>query len=332
MKKVVVYGMGGFYRKIKNEIEKEAEIVAYANTNEALSTSQTGNLFEGKEILTVSEIANIEFDSVYICTEAYNANPIYELLRTNNIPSSKIEFLWKRVIKGVKWIDHPVEDGFISDIDGIKILQRFHTDYDFVPEVFYYNTYNIDLGDEDCVVIDVGMNIGIASLFFASKSSVKKVYGYEPFPDTFDQAIANFGLNEVIISQKIIPHNIGLSNKDEELDIAISADESGYRDIFSPASNDNSVHIVCKDAGTIVNEIASDNKGYKIILKVDTEGSEYDIFDSLKRNDSFKRIDSILMEYHKGSDVLVKQLKEEGFKLLMPGAVGSDIGMLYAFR
>ena len=332
MKKVVVYGMGGFYGKIKAEIEQEAEIVAYANTNDALSTSKSGNLFEGKKVLTVSEIADIEFDCVYICTEAYNANPIYELLRANNIPPSKIEFLWKRKIKGMKWIDHPLEDGFISDINGIRVLQKFHTDYDFVPEVFYYNTYNLDLGDEDCVVIDIGMNIGISCLYFAARPNVKKIYGYEPFADTFNQAIANFELNDIEISRKICPFNIGLSNKDEEMDIAISADESGYRDIFSPASNENSVHIICKDAGRIVNEIVSENKGVRIVLKVDTEGSEYNIFDSLKRNDSFKRIDGILMEYHKGPDILVKQLKEEGFKILMPGVVGSNIGMLYAIR
>ena len=333
MKKVIVYGMGGFYSKVKEQINNEVEIIAYANSSVDSATSHSGKLYEGKTILAPFEIKNEEFDCVYICTEPYNANPIYEMLLNNGIPSNKIEMIWKRdAVKGY-WKDYPleVENGFISDINGVKILQKYHTDFDFVPEVFYYNTYYLDMGYEETVVIDVGMNIGIASLWFASKKEVVKVYGFEPFRDTYAQAIDNINLNSDEIRGKIKTFNFGLTDKNEVKKIAVSAEESGYRDVFTPASDENSVEIECKDAGEIVGKIIADNSGKKIILKVDTEGSEYVIFDSLQKKDCFGKIDAILMEYHNGADCLIETLKKYGYKIMLHGPK-EKLGMLYAIK
>lgn len=333
MKKVIVYGMGVFFSKVKEQINNEAEIIAYANSTVDIATSHSGKLYDGKKVLAPSEIMNVEFDCVYICTEPYNANPIYELLLKNGIPSKKIEMIWKRdAVKGY-WKDYPLEtgDGFISDINGVKILQKYHTDFDFVPEVFYYNTYYLDMGTEDTVVIDIGMNIGIASLWFASKKEVVKVYGFEPFRDTYSQAIDNINLNSDEIKSKIITFNFGLTDKNEIKKIAVSAEESGYRNVFIPASSDNSVEIECKDAGEVVGKIIADNIDKKILLKVDTEGSEYVIFNSLQKEDCFKKIDAILMEYHNGADNLIEILKNYGYKIMLHGPK-EKLGMLYAIK
>ena len=333
MKKVIVYGMGGFYHKVKNNILNDAEIIAFANSVAGASTAVSGKKFEDKMVLSPAEINAYEFDVVYICTEAYNANSIYETLITNGISSDKIEFLWKRTAINGKWEDIPVpeEKCFISDINGIKIKQKYHTDFDFVPEVFYYNAYFLEMGEEDSIVIDIGMNIGIASLYFAAKKEVRAVYGFEPFVDTYNQAIDNFKLNKDDISCKIHTFNYGLSDKDEEVDIALNADESGYRNVFTPASSENSISIVLKNAGVVIEEIINENQGKKVILKCDTEGSEYNIVNSIVENGCIDKIDAVLMEYHGGADKLIKILKENSFKVLIHGPQNA-LGMLYAIK
>ena len=120
-------------------------------------------------------------------------------------------------------------------------------------------------------------------------------------------------------------------DRDEEKDIAISAEESGYRDIFAPATDGNKTHIVCKNAGSTINDIIKMHEGKKIILKIDTEGSEYIIFNSLMEYSCFEKIDAVLMEYHDGADVLIKILKDNSFKILIHGPK-NKLGMLYAIR
>src|SRR5260221_3132548 len=51
--------------------------------------------------------------------------------------------------------------------------------------------------DEEIVVIDVGMNVGTAALFFASRDNVKRVYGFEPVPSSCATAEVNFSLNDI---------------------------------------------------------------------------------------------------------------------------------------
>ena len=62
MKKVIVYGMGVFFSKVKEQINNEAEIIAYANSTVDIATSHSGKLYDGKKVLAPSEIMNVEFD------------------------------------------------------------------------------------------------------------------------------------------------------------------------------------------------------------------------------------------------------------------------------
>ena len=64
---------------------------------------------------------------------------------------------------------------------------------------------------------------------------------------------------------------------------------------------------------------------------MDTEGSEYVIFNSLQKEDCFKKIDAILMEYHNGADNLIEILKNYGYKIMLHGPK-EKLGMLYAIK
>ncbi len=48
-------------------------------------------------------------------------------------------------------------------------------------DIFNNDNYNMNIG-ADSIIVDIGMNVGIATLFFALKQNVKKIYSYEPDP------------------------------------------------------------------------------------------------------------------------------------------------------
>ena len=65
-------------------------------------------------------------------------------------------------------------------------------------------------------------------------------------------------------------------------------------------------------------------------MKVDVEGSEFAIFDSLARKTLFEKIDAVVMEYHGDRELLAGRLAENGFKIFMPGR--KTFGILYAVK
>ena len=110
-----------------------------------------------------------------------------------------------------------VGEDVVLDIDGVHIYARRADDLFFVEEVYFSNTYNICTVDDICA-IDIGMNVGLATLYLARKPNVKEVHSFEPFGETFERGVANIRLNSDL-ARKISTYNVGLGGKDEELTI-----------------------------------------------------------------------------------------------------------------
>ena len=73
--------------------------------------------------------------------------------------------------------------GICVSIDGLEIIVESFEEFFIIAEIFIDYDYNFLL-NEEVVVLDIGMNIGIASLFFSKMNAVTKVYGFEPVADT----------------------------------------------------------------------------------------------------------------------------------------------------
>lgn len=332
MEKIVIYGRGEYYKTHKDKLPRNTEILAYADSFEESATSVTGKLYEGKPVLLPSELESLKFDSVYICTDYTAGNRIFQTLVENNISSDKILFLNRIVFPGT-WEYIATEDGkgIISAIAGIRIKEQYLTDFDIVAEIFVRNIYNIDVPFSDYIVIDMGMNIGTASLYFARKPEVCRVYGFEPFPDTYRQALDNFARNEKYIRDKIVPYNVALLNVEETRHVAIPFEQSGWRNIFSQDKEKAQIELRCKDAGKVVRGIVEKHPDQKIILKCDVEGSEFKIFDSLDESLCFEKIDAIMMEVHGSPVPLTKILKKYGYRFFVLGEA-DRAQMLYAVK
>ena len=196
------------------------------------------------------------------------------------------------------------------------IIDSNHT-LQLYREIFIYTPYAFS-SNEDCVVMDVGMNIGFASLFFANKNQVKSVYGYELVTDTFHKSAFNFELNTVLKS-KIKPFGFGLGDKNSQLDIPYAPPGSVGASIndfmILDKMQKKRTTVLIKD---IQNEIVSIFEKHKlpIILKLDCEGAEYDIIQRLYELQLFRFIKTIMIEWHiKGPDQIVNKLVSSGFEV-----------------
>ncbi len=210
-----------------------------------------------------------------------------------------------------------------------------------VQELFAEGVYSIHLNTEKIVVCDVGMNVGIASLYFAGLKNVTQVYSYEPFPETYQRALVNFSLNSSL-SNKIIPHNAGVGGSDALLEIPMIKGESAVMstsDFFIEQMEIDKSHMVkvgITDIKKIIPEILLQHPGEALLLKLDCEGAEYDIIYQLNKIGLLPKISVIVIEWHmKGFQSLNDTLVENNFCTTVfprPNQVMQDTGMIYAIN
>ena len=104
----------------------------------------------------------------------------------------------------------------------------------------------------------------------------------------------------------------------------LTGGNAGFRQ--SPKENQADL----QGAKEVLENILSENEGRYVILKIDTEGSEFPIFDSIKNTDILSRIDCIVMEYHRNPAELVDILKHSGYRYHIMGQ--APIGYICAFK
>lgn len=331
MKRAVIYGIGEYYQNNKNKLPDDIEIIAYADSSEIKTTLYSGKVFNDLKVLSPDELSGVDFDVLFICTDYINGNRIYMRLKDTDIDMKKIRFLNRMDAMEDRW-DYDVQDdkSIISKIGNVKIRERFLTDFDIVTEIFVMNTYYFHIPADEIVVIDMGMNIGAASLYFANMRNVVSVYGFEPFPDTYQQAVDNFALNSNSIKNKIHPYNVAVTDREEIKMVAVSAEQTGWRNIFCNDNDKTKVEIQCIPAVSILSGIIEKNLGRKIVMKIDVEGSEFIIFENLAKTNLLESIDVILMEYHGSPKVITDILEQYGLKYTVTGK--NRFGMLYAFK
>ena len=161
-----------------------------------------------------------------------------------------------------------------------------------VEQVFNQDEYNIrkmNFEDGD-IVIDIGANVGSVSLYIAKKYPNVKIYSFEAHPINYKNLIRNIERNNIT---NIVAHNLAVSHIDNELiNITLSPNNTGSSSIFKSSKKDN--ELLNFDVKTIcLDTIISTNNIKKIkFLKLDCEGSEFDILENFK---SFNSIEVVNM-------------------------------------
>lgn len=206
----------------------------------------------------------------------------------------------------------------------------------FITKCYEHPKCKVEQND---VVIDIGANLGLFS-YYAITKGAKKVYAFEPGESQSKAIKYNFGsCGNLVVEQKAVTSDNGILQFSKHKTMSIL---SG---LFSDTKIDDNSQIgqqininnyeisECQSVNLI--DYCKEKNIEKInFLKIDCEGSEYKIFESL--NDDFiKSIDKITMEYHLNTDGRVKYLIEKlecnGFNVEVSD-INAEVGNLIAYK
>jgi len=226
----------------------------------------------------------------------------------------------------------------LVNIGGIEAFISTEGDLDLLDKIFYRNLYNITI-DQPTVVLDVGMNVGFSALFFAKNPNVI-VIGFEPFEMTFNQAVTNINRNSHL-KDRIITKQYGLAGINERIKAKYSFELSrfagiyGFPGVYSDINYDIE-EIELRNVSEVIREIKQTFPNHNIIMKIDCEGSEYEIIRSLYENEELVNIHCLLMKWHIRDPTndpgnLISQLEASDFVVLKTGG-SQNGGPLYAFK
>lgn len=174
-----------------------------------------------------------------------------------------------------------------------------------------YNPKDFEIKEND-IILDIGANIGIFSIFASKYAKNGKIYSFEPTPLTFKILNDNIELNN---ATNVKPLEIAIASKENIIDFYINETYSNTNSIFEEKWKKK-----IKVNATTLDKIIKKNNLKKIdFLKMDCEGSEYDILFNCS-DEILNIVNKISMEYHKLSDVynqntLKKFLENKGFKV-----------------
>lgn len=230
-----------------------------------------------------------------------------------------------------------IENDILTTNIGVKMdisITKDHPLY-MIKEVFVKTDYELNF-TKDAILFDVGMNRGAASLLFATYPNIKRIYSFEPFKPTFEQALKNFELNPKL-KEKITAFNYGLGKEDTTLELPYLEDATGAMSTTHSGLNSENIRketVTVKDAAKTLAPIFEENKDKYVVIKCDCEGAEFEIFERLNQQKLFGRIDIIVMEYHfEKPDGLIDILTQNCFVVRKRiGSSKSRTGYIYAVK
>jgi len=193
-----------------------------------------------------------------------------------------------------------------------KTFSPFDCLYTNHKQMFYDDIYaHCDLDNLD-LVIDIGANVGLFSLYMLKKHNCKQIHAVEPTTKAFLQlsTALNDEPNAHIHKLAIYNHNGKSKIKIDEQNSTISGFHS--QDVH-PYSN-NSMNEEEVDVIRLCDFLKNNNINHVDLIKIDIEGAEYAVIDSLSDLDILKS-DRYLIEYHSSEINNTKKIVER-FKFL----------------
>jgi FkbM family methyltransferase len=175
---------------------------------------------------------------------------------------------------------------------------------DGICSEIFNDTYKINKipFKEGDIVFDIGANIGMVSIFLAKKFPFLKIYSFEALPENYESLLNNIKLNEI---HNIKAYNVAVYKDSCKMKFIMRPDNTGGGTMNSLKKelDDHFIHdIECKSLDQILNELCIDKIKF---MKIDCEGSEYDIFYNSKQ---INKIEYLSSEFH-----VNQNLKSKGY-------------------
>jgi FkbM family methyltransferase len=161
-------------------------------------------------------------------------------------------------------------------------------------------------------IVDAGANIGVFSLFAARSAPLARIIALEPFPTTFRRLQAH--VQQSTHREQIECLALALCANDGRCEMDGSTMPSQFRSIRSLDPENPGVSVEAVTFETLIQRIGLERID---MLKIDIEGSEYEVFDTVTPAVA-RACRRIVLEYHpNGSKLrLFERLDELGFELV----------------
>lgn len=206
----------------------------------------------------------------------------------------------------------------------IKLRTR-STDLMALTNVWLVEEYsNFRINDND-IIIDIGAHIGLFTLYASQYCKNGTIFCFEPVEENYDILVDNITQNNL---KNVKPFKSAVSKSESTITIYHNKDEAGHS-MFSFTS-----HALKVDSISLKKIIDENSINQCNLIKLDCEGAEYEIIESLPL-EYFKKISKMIIEYHFADskpelvNEIITKLKNVSFKILtIPDS--SDMGMLYA--
>jgi FkbM family methyltransferase len=171
----------------------------------------------------------------------------------------------------------------------------------------HYGTFR-----DKSVIVDIGANIGVFTLYAAAQCPEARIYSFEPVPKNFACLRRNVASNR--LEGRIRTFNLGVAATSGKRTLHLSS--SPLHSVFDSEADTESLEIEC----VTLPEILSSNGLDRIdLMKMNCEGAEYEIFYSAP-DDCLLKISEIRMEFHNmdaeenNVEKLIGFLERKGFR------------------
>lgn len=177
-----------------------------------------------------------------------------------------------------------------------------------ILEIVTRNDYKLDrfVGKKNKIFVDIGANLGIATIIMAKLNPASIIYSFEPFKKVYDMLIQNIKINNLT---NVRAYNLAVSNStNKQLMLTVLNQMSGASSTYSvpekfseywqatnlaqPTPNKQIINCISFDdflTQCKINEV--------FLLKIDCEGAEFDIIYDSRLFKNFI-VKNIVGEFH----------------------------------
>jgi len=227
--------------------------------------------------------------------------------------SHKISYLnWNR-----KKIYYRTSSSDMTLIHEILLKSKFKREYYLPKEI------------QPKVIFDIGGNIGITSVYLATIFPESKIYTFEPLKENFEILQKNASQYS-----NIEVFNIGLGSKNGRFKVYLSDDNENFGGVsfYSEVEGNLTESYAECDVKNINDFILEKEIKSVDLIKIDTEGAEYDILTSIKK-ELLTKTSWITGELHGNRDFeLIDYLSSLGFSISFKKNLDNRLFMFNAGR
>lgn len=211
-------------------------------------------------------------------------------------------------------------------------LEEFY-DIETLWQIYCRRVYRVQAGAR--VIVDAGANIGLFTIFAAAMAPDAQIHAVEPFPSTFTRLTSHIVENR--LSSRVRCHKTALGRGPSVAIMSGGASASQMYHVVSnedPAASSPGLQHVTVDTVSLTEFFTSIESPEVDLLKMDIEGSEYDVLLSTS-TDILRRCHRLVVEYHArqtpaapGPRELAAHVVAAGFHVQEASANTADYGLL----